>query len=766
MYKQATGRLSVGWMSALVVGLALCPAASAKDPFPLASAVPDDVYLCALGRHNPERDFIEQYWDEIFAAVGEAGVVEDFWSMIGALMDPEAQAEVDRLKELGVKLIKGVDWGELGEKEHACALRMGKLHTGPNMVLGGPPDVLAILRGTEESAARDFDGLVAIIDTVLAEIGKASGAEEGGLKAAKETKMGAQVVSLYPPPDIGAPHYGLAIARKGDVLIITIGDKILDDALGLMAGEGVAKPLSANPRFKAAFKDLPAPEDGMTFFDVQRLLADFRVITDALFPMLEASRSGPEDRIGNALTNEAVRALHSKSLEASREGDYKQALKFTTEAHQKDPTDSLIMYNCACFSALLGEKADAVTWLEKAVEAGFYAPGKIAGDSDLDSLRDEPGYKAALAKATEKATATGFDVASVVKVLAERVMGAAGMFDYQASVAYTDAFTTREESVTALTANAAKHPIYGVFGQRPPLKNFDRYLPQETVSFSLGGGIDWVALYKYLEDSVRAIGPKGEELLGQWQGMQQSVGFDLQKDLLSLIEGGYVSVTVNQNDTPATVVMVKVTDETAAREKVTAGLDFLAKTLPELAGQIPALAPSLAMLAPRISPATHPDLEGFSNVHFGMQPTPVVCGVTDGYVMIGTSPDAAALCLATAAGKHPNVRQNEQVMREALVPEGGCHAVSLTDRRNLGTEIGQAMMGIAMGTGMMGAFIPEPTVQKVITKCAAILGKLDVRRQGLAHAPHYELLLTTGAGGQGKPHRSTVEWVPRICGGG
>ena len=56
----------------------------------------------------------------------------------------------------------------------------------------------------------------------------------------------------------------------------------------------------------------------------------------------------------------------------------------------------------------------------------------------------------------------------------------------------------------------------------------------------------------------------------------------------------------------------------------------------------------------------------------------MVWGVADGWLILGTSADAVATCLETAAGKHPNIRSNDRVMSEALLPEGPFTSVTFT----------------------------------------------------------------------------------------
>lgn len=64
------------------------------------------------------------------------------------------------------------------------------------------------------------------------------------------------------------------------------------------------------------------------------------------------------------------------------------------------------VYNLACVSALRGRKEDALRYLDDAVTRGFTSP-MIATDPDLVSIREEPAFKATLARAREKAGAAG-----------------------------------------------------------------------------------------------------------------------------------------------------------------------------------------------------------------------------------------------------------------------------------------------------------------------------------------------------------------------
>jgi hypothetical protein len=66
-----------------------------------------------------------------------------------------------------------------------------------------------------------------------------------------------------------------------------------------------------------------------------------------------------------------------------------------------------VLYNIACVFAKEELPADAVTALSKAVDNGFGHWQWIEHDTDLDSIRNDPGFIALLArKPTASATAS------------------------------------------------------------------------------------------------------------------------------------------------------------------------------------------------------------------------------------------------------------------------------------------------------------------------------------------------------------------------
>lgn len=79
------------------------------------------------------------------------------------------------------------------------------------------------------------------------------------------------------------------------------------------------------------------------------------------------------------------------------EGCYAEAAdqaRGVAEAHPEYPS---LLYNLACCESLAGRKQDAIEHLRLALERSNKVRSFLADDSDLDPLRDEPGFQALLA---------------------------------------------------------------------------------------------------------------------------------------------------------------------------------------------------------------------------------------------------------------------------------------------------------------------------------------------------------------------------------
>jgi hypothetical protein len=266
------------WVMAGLVGLPLVGAVSrtqaAEKKFTLTRMVPADVFVCVSARGNPERAFVMDYWGEIFTAAKNSGIGDDLMAMIKeAVGEGDQLDEMNRMKARAMELFNGVDWSALGDGEMVFAERLPPATNQGGNINMGPPDILLIFRG--EHAEKNYQGFVNMLTAAVEEISKAS--QSDYLKLRHETRAGAKIatVDLLTTEQQGL-RYNLALAQRDDLIIATIGDRMLDQVLELIGGESSIANLADNPRFQTAFKQLPTAEDTATFFDMQGMLKPFR----------------------------------------------------------------------------------------------------------------------------------------------------------------------------------------------------------------------------------------------------------------------------------------------------------------------------------------------------------------------------------------------------------------------------------------------------------------------------------------------------------
>jgi tetratricopeptide (TPR) repeat protein len=78
-------------------------------------------------------------------------------------------------------------------------------------------------------------------------------------------------------------------------------------------------------------------------------------------------------------------------------GDYAQAADRGRELLASDPPYADLFYNVACCESLAGQKDQAIAHLRRAIELSERTRPYLAGDSDLDPIREDPAFKELLA---------------------------------------------------------------------------------------------------------------------------------------------------------------------------------------------------------------------------------------------------------------------------------------------------------------------------------------------------------------------------------
>jgi tetratricopeptide (TPR) repeat protein len=75
------------------------------------------------------------------------------------------------------------------------------------------------------------------------------------------------------------------------------------------------------------------------------------------------------------------------------EGDYERAIEIVTEGLEHWPEHPTMLYQLSCYHALAGRSEEAIGYFERAVARSPDLAEWARGDSDLDSIRDDPRFR-------------------------------------------------------------------------------------------------------------------------------------------------------------------------------------------------------------------------------------------------------------------------------------------------------------------------------------------------------------------------------------
>jgi Flp pilus assembly protein TadD len=135
--------------------------------------------------------------------------------------------------------------------------------------------------------------------------------------------------------------------------------------------------IELKPMFATAHMDLAMTCDGLGRPEEARVARD-RVLELLPNYLLQ----NPDDSRARMLHAIVLAGINRKD-EALREGD---------KALETSPDDPLILYNCACLYARLGESQRAIEALRQGISKGYEDYGWMRNDPDLASLRDNPDF--------------------------------------------------------------------------------------------------------------------------------------------------------------------------------------------------------------------------------------------------------------------------------------------------------------------------------------------------------------------------------------
>lgn len=330
------------------------------------------------------------------------------------------------------------------------------------------------------------------------------------------------------------------------------------------------------------------------------------------------------------------------------------------------------------------------------------------------STGDETGTTGGAAQPSE---------AELAMSIVGKIIDAADMVDYLASVKTTDGMKSTEDFLCAIKDSAKSSPLYAPLFNNGPISEPLKFVPQSAGNVSVWRGIDVSALYGAILKFVNEHVPDGAEHVAQFKAMQEQQGVDVEKDYLNWIGGGFISFSIpgkTQYSPAEWAVLITVKDEAKGRETINKLLDILGANLAQQGGSV--------------AEAQIEGGEGFRSVIFPMLAmlgmTRPTLGFAQGHMFFGSSPKVIEQSLAAASGKEPNFSKNERFLKEGIQPKGSVTSLSFSDTSRTGQEMGQLLKMVpmvAMLPGMNEVF-QDPSAKAVlgvISKLGPIVEKLD-----------------------------------------
>jgi tetratricopeptide (TPR) repeat protein len=181
------------------------------------------------------------------------------------------------------------------------------------------------------------------------------------------------------------------------------GDRLIEphDEMGTGSGghEEAYIVLSGRATFSVDGEEIDAPAGTIVF------VPDVRARRSAV--------AAEADTVAVVVGGPADRALPVSAFEywfaaegPFRDGDYRRAIEIAAAGFEHWPDHPMIHYQLACYHALAGDRDEALTHLARATEGDPRAKEWARADRDLDPIRDDARFAAAIAVRAPRRTAS------------------------------------------------------------------------------------------------------------------------------------------------------------------------------------------------------------------------------------------------------------------------------------------------------------------------------------------------------------------------
>lgn len=228
-----------------------------SSSYTLGRYIPGDSWMYVHSVENPQREWINQQWDEFFTALKQSGIDRDLTSLVFSMVGEEQAKEIEEAIQKAVNLISSVEWKALGSKEFAFSERFKPTSIGPEYVF--------LARSSNASAQKNVAALVSILNE-LANLSEQVSVAQSSQNGIKKWQLNfSQKKELH-------EKFHITLFHHKDVVGLAIGNKIMEDVAGQMTGKLKKHSILDAPRFKNAMQQVKSPQDSIFYVDMKRIL--------------------------------------------------------------------------------------------------------------------------------------------------------------------------------------------------------------------------------------------------------------------------------------------------------------------------------------------------------------------------------------------------------------------------------------------------------------------------------------------------------------
>lgn len=253
-----------------------------SSSYTLGRYIPGDSWMYVHSVENPQREWINQQWDEFFTALKQSGIDRDLTSLVFSMVGEEQAKEIEEAIQKAVNLISSVEWKALGSKEFAFSERFMPTSIGPEYVF--------LARSSNASAQKNVVALVAIFNELANLSEKVSVAQSSQNGVEKWQLNFSQKKELHEKFNITLFHYK-------DIVGLAIGNKIMEDVAGQMTGKLKKHSILDAPRFKNAMQQVKSPQDSIFYVDMKRILTGISGILQDIAKKEHAGDGNPDEAL-------------------------------------------------------------------------------------------------------------------------------------------------------------------------------------------------------------------------------------------------------------------------------------------------------------------------------------------------------------------------------------------------------------------------------------------------------------------------------------